>query len=121
MSLWMVYDIIFLLAGCYCLSLCVKVRGSGQLEDIKLLMPKKAKPEECLDAGAFLRQIWPWMAVFSVAIIHNGAAGMLEDMHLGLPHATHMVTLGLCIAAAVAFFVVQHRAIKNYWELDEDE
>lgn len=121
MSLWMVYDIIFLLAGCYCLSLCVKVRGSGQLEDIKLLMPKKLEPEECLDSGAFLQRIWPWMVALGGAIVLNGAVGMLEDMHLGLPHAVHMVTLVLCIAAAVAFFVVQHRAIKNFWELDEDE
>lgn len=121
MSLWMVYDMIFLLAGCYCLSLCVKVRASGQLEDMKLLLPKKVKPEECLDAGAFLRQVWPWMAALGAAIVLCGAAGMLEDMHLGLPHAVHMLTLGLCIAAAAAYFVVQHRAIKCYWVLDEDE
>lgn len=121
MSLWMVYDIIFLLCGCYGLSLCAKVRMSGQLEDVKILMPRNVKLEECLDAGAFLKKIWPWMAAFSAAIVLNGAAGIVEDMKLGLPHAVHMVTLGICLAAAVAFFVVQHKAVEEFWEQEEDE
>lgn len=121
MSVWMVYDIIFLLAGCYGLSLCAKVRMSGQLEDIKILMPRNIKLEECLDAAGFLRRIWPWMAAFGASIVLNGLAGILEDMRLGLPHAVHMITLGLCLAAAVAFFVVQHKAVEEFWELDSEE
>lgn len=121
MSFWMIYDMIFLLAGCYGLSLCAKVRMSGKLEEVRILMPRNIKLEECLDTGGFLKGIWPWMAAFSAAIVLNGAAGIVEDMNLGLPHIVHMVTLVLCIAAGIAYFVVQHRAIKEFWDLDEEE
>lgn len=121
MSLLMVYDIIFLLAGCYGLSLCAKVRMSGKLEDIKILMPRRVKLEECLDAEAFIKRIWPWMAAFGAAIVLNGAAGIVEDMHLGLPHEVHMVTLVICLAAAITFFQFQHKAVKEFWDLDDEE
>lgn len=75
MSVWMVYDMVFLLCGCYGLSLCAKVRMSDRLEDRKL----------------------------------------------GLPRAVHMVTLGVCLAAAVVFFAVQHKAVKEFGDLEENK
>lgn len=121
MSFWMIYDMIFLLAGCYGLSLCAKVGMSHDLKDIRLLLPRVAKPDECLDADGFIRKVRPWMVLFSASIVLNGGVGMVEDMKLGLPHIVHMVTLGLCLAAAVAFFIMQRRAISEFWELEDEE
>ena len=121
MSFLMIYDIVFLLVGCYGLSICAKVGMSGDLEDIKILLPRNAKPDECLDPAAFLTRVRPWMIVFSASIVLNGAAGMLEDMKLGLPHVVHMATLGVCIAAAGAYFAIQHRAVKEFWDLEDPE
>lgn len=121
MSFWMIYDMIFLLAGCYGLSLCAKVSMSNDLQDIKILLPRNAKLDECLDAAGFIRKIRPWMVIFSVSVVLNGGAGMVEDMKLGLPHTVHMVTLGLCLAAAVIFFIVQRKAVNEFWEQEDEE
>ena len=121
MSFLMLYDIIFLLVGFYGLSLCAKVSMSSDLEDIKVLLPRNVKPKECLDPAGFIGKIRPWMVAFSASIILNGGIGMVEDMKLGLPHWVHLATLGVCLAAAVAFFVVQHKAAGEFWDIDEDE
>lgn len=121
MSFWMIYDMIFLLAGCYGLSLCAKVGMSGDLQDIKLLLPRNVKLDECLDAAGFIRKIRPWMVIFSASVVLNGGVGMVEDMKLGLPHMVHMVTLGLCLAAAVVFFIMLRRAAEEFWEQEDEE
>lgn len=55
MSVWMVYDMVFLLCGCYGLSLCAKVRMSGRLEDRKLGLPHAV---HMVTLGYALRRLW---------------------------------------------------------------
>lgn len=121
MNFWLIYDLLFLLAGCYGISLYAKVSMSGDLNDIKLLMPRKLKLEECLDPEDFLKRIKPWMLAFSGSIILTGAVGALENLGLGLPHEIYTGALGLCVAAALAFVIFMRRAADENWEQEEEE
>lgn len=121
MNFWLIYDLLFLLAGCYGISLYAKVSESGDLNDIKLLMPRRLKPEECLDPEDFLRRIKPWILAFSGCVIFTGAVGAMENLGLGLPHEIYMGGLGLCVAAALAFVIFMRRAADENWEQEEEE
>ena len=103
MSFWFLVDALFLLAGCYGLSLAVKVKTSGKLEDIRRVLPQYAHPNRCKDAPAFIRRILPWLVVFSVATVINGFLGMI-----------------FFVAAAVAFLKVERDAVRKYWG-EEDQ
>ena len=121
MNFGLIYDLLFALAGCYVISLYAKVSASGDLNDIKLLLPKKLKPEECLDAAGFLARIKPWMLAFSAAVILTGAVGAAEDMGLGLPHVAYQGMLGLCLLAAVMLVLQLRKAGDEFWDLEEEE
>lgn len=120
MSFWFLVDALFLLAGCYSLSLAVKVKTSGKLEDISRVMPQYAHPNRCKDAPAFIRTILPWLVVFSVATGVSGLIGMLQDLELAIPQALHAGGMIFFVAAAVAFLKVERDAVRKYWG-EEDQ
>ena len=120
MSFWFLVDALFLLAGCYGLSLAVKVKTSGKLEDIRRVLPQYAHPNRCKDAPAFIRRILPWLVVFSVATVINGFLGMLQDLELAIPQALHAGGMIFFVAAAVAFLKVERYAVRKYWG-EEDQ
>lgn len=121
MNFGLIYDLLFALAGCYGLSLYAKVTMSGDLNDIKLLLPKKLKPEECLDQAGFLARIKPWILAFSIAVILTGTVGAAEDMNLGMPHVVYQMMLLFCVLAALLFVIRMGRAASDYWEMEEEE
>lgn len=120
MSFWFLVDALFLLAGCYGLSLAVKVKTSGKLEDISRVMPQYAHPNRCKDAPAFIRTILPWLVVFSVATGVSGLIGMLQDLELAIPQALHIGGTVFFVVAAVVFLKVERDAVRKYWG-EEDQ
>jgi len=121
MNFLIIYDGIFLLIGFYGISLCVKVNLSKNLADIRLLMPRDVKPEECKDSAAFIARILPWMILFSASVILAGLTSLAEDLGSGLPHTAVIVMFVLCCIAAVVFFIFQRKAVGEFWDKDEDE
>lgn len=121
MNFGLIYDLLFAVVGFYVLSLYMKVSQSGDLNDIRKLLPKKLKLEECLDSAAFFSRIKPWILAFGASVILTGAVGAMEDLKLGMPHAVYLAALGLCIAAAAAFVINLRRAVEKFWELEEEE
>lgn len=120
MSFWFLVDALFLLAGCYGLSLAVKVKTSGKLEDIRRVLPQYAHPNRCKDAPAFIRTILPWLVVFSVATAVDGLLGMLQDLGMELPQMVHAAGMLFFVAAAVIFLKVERDAVRKYWG-EEDQ
>ena len=120
MSFWFLVDALFLLAGCYGLSLAVKVKTSGKLEDIRRVLPQYAHPNRCKDAPAFIRTILPWLVVFSVATAADGLLGMLQDLGMELPQMVHAAGMLFFVAAAVIFLKVERDAVRKYWG-EEDQ
>lgn len=120
-NLWMLYDAVFLMAGLYGVSLCVKVNLSKDLTDIRLLMPRDVKIEECKDAAAFVGRVLPWMLVFSLSVILTGAVSLAEDIGLGIPHWAATAMFVVCCAAAAVFFVFQRKAVGEFWDKEEEE
>ncbi|MGM9537579.1 MAG: hypothetical protein ACI3VN_04530 [Candidatus Onthomonas sp.] len=120
MSFWFLVDALFLLAGCYGLSLAVKVKMSGKLEDLRRVMPQYAHPNRCKDAQGFIRTIVPWLVMFSVATIISGFLGMLQDLELPVPQMLNTAGMILFLAAAVVFLKVERDAVGKYWG-EEDQ
>ncbi len=121
MSLWMIYDAVFLMVGMYGISLCVKVKLSQNLADIRMLMPRDVKLKECKDSAAFLGRMLPWMILFSVSVILTGLVSLGEDIGFGIPHTASQAMFLLCCLAAVLFFINQRRAVGEYWDKDEEK
>lgn len=119
MSFWFLVDALFLLAGCYGISLAVKVKLSGKLEDLRQVMPKYAHPNRCKDAQGFIDAIVPWLMVFSVITVISGLIGMLEDLGVGLPSVVSTAGTILFFVAAVLFLKVERDAIGRYWGDDD--
>lgn len=120
MSFWFFADALFLLAGCYGLSLAIKVKTSGKLEDIRRVLPQYAHPNRCKDAPGFIRTILPWLVVFSVATAADGFLGMLQDLGMELPQMVHAAGMLFFVAAAVIFLKVERDAVRKYWG-EEDQ
>jgi len=121
MNFFIIYDGIFMLIGFYGISLCIKVNLSKNLTDIRLLMPRDVKPEECKDSAAFIGRILPWMILFSVSVILAGLTSLVEDIGLGLPHTATIAMFAVCCIMAVVFFIFQRKAVGEFWDKDEDE
>lgn len=121
MNFLILYDGIFLLVGFYGISLCIKVNLSKNLTDIRLLMPRDVKLEECKDSTAFIERILPWMILFSLSVILAGLTSLAEDIGFGLPHMVTRVMFAVCCITAMAFFIFQRKAVGEFWDKGEEE
>lgn len=119
MDFWFLIDALFLLAGCYFISLAVKVKLSGDLKDLQKVMPKYAHPDRCKDKAAFIRKVSPWLVLLGVATVVNGFLSMLQDISLPVPDALHWAGMAFFIIAIVLFVKMQRDAVNQYWN-EED-
>lgn len=120
MDVWFLIDALFLLAGCYMISMGVKVKLSGDLKDLQRLLPKYAHPGRCKDPDGFIRSVLPWLVLFGVATAVNGLLGMAQDMALPLPSAVHWAGMAFFVVAAFLFLKCQRDAIGRCWS-EEDQ
>lgn len=115
MDIWFLVDVLFLFAGCYLISIGVKAKLSGDLKDLKQVMPKYAHPGRCQDAQAFLQAVLPWLFLFGGATALNGLVSVLQDMELDLPVWLHWGSLILFAVTAVLFLLRQREAVGKFW------
>lgn len=119
MDVWFLVDVLFLFAGCYLISIGVKAKLSGDLKDLKQVMPKYAHPGRCQDAQGFLQAVLPWLFLFGGATALNGLLSVLQDVEIPLPSWLHLGSLGLFAVTAVLFVLRQRDAVGKFWE-EED-
>lgn len=115
MDFWFLVDALFLLAGCYLISLGVKVKLSGNLKDLQRVMPKYAHPGRCLDSDGFIRAILPWLILLGFATALNGLLSMLQDLGLSMPDIVHWASLAFFVLAAVLFLKMERDAVGRFW------
>ncbi|MCC8181461.1 MAG: hypothetical protein LIO45_00535 [Clostridiales bacterium] len=120
MTFWFFYDLIFLAAGCYGLYLCAKSKATGELESVKVILPKKLRLSECKDPDAFLAKLRPNLATVSVIVLAYAAISMAEDMGAEFPSWTGIASMILIIAAAVVYIVLQSRLVNQFWDIEDE-
>ena len=86
-DVWFLVDVLFLFAGCYLISIGVKAKLSGDLKDLKQVMPKYAHPGRCQDARGFLQAVLPWLFLFWTGFFLSKLRPEGEGRELRLPLA----------------------------------
>lgn len=116
----LLYDLLFALAGLYVFSLYIKVSMSRDLDDIRILLPRKLDLNKCHDSDAFLKRIKPVILLFGASVLLTGVVGALEDVDIVENHGLYVGALVLCIVMAVFLVIKMNRTVKQFWDIKED-
>lgn len=115
------FNLVGLAAGIYCLYTWFKLKKAGRLFANQLLVPKDAKPEDCVDEEAYIRMMSPCLLLDGLVWALSGAVGMANNQwHFFTEQTTlyfNLVSTGLCIVAVAVYLIVWLRARKRYWVL----
>lgn len=115
------FNIVGFAAGVYCLYTWFKLKKEGKLFTNQLLVPKDAKPEDCVDEEGYIRIMSP--CLFFAGLIWGliGAVGLANGQFRFLNEAgAYWLGLGgsiVCVLAFVVYLIVWLRARKRYWVL----
>lgn len=116
MDFWVFYDLIFLAAGFYCCYLWGKSKSTSDLEQLKLILPRNLKPEQCLDSDGFLAAILPYLLAMGIVLLLNGLITLLQDLGTGLPDILSWVGLAAVVLVIVLFIRQEQRAVDIFWD-----
>lgn len=111
------FNVISLAAGGYFLYIWWRLKKEGKLFANQLLLPKDAKPEECLDEAEYVDFIRPWILVAGLILAVVGGVCLL-DSFVGLAADSFRLNqMGnlLCIGAVISYIVVWTVGRKRYW------
>ncbi len=119
------FNIITIGGGIYCLYSLIKMKMAGKLIPNQLLVPKNAKPEDCLDEELYIQYISPRILVLGILLLLGGGIQMVVD-HLDLAAklfpAVENINLyvnegcvALCLAGLVWYMVCWNKALKTFW------
>lgn len=115
------FNIVGLAAGIYCLYTWFKLKKAGKLFANQLLVPKDAKPEDCLDEEGYIRLMSPCLLLVGLVWGLSGGVGMANGQwHFLTERGSFYFALGssiVCVAAFVVYLIVWLRARKLYWVL----
>lgn len=115
------FNIVGLAGGIYCLYTWFKLKKAGKLFASQLLVPKDAKPEDCLDEEGYIRLMSPCLLLVGLVWGLSGGAGFANSQWQFLgEQGSYYLGLGssiLCVLAFVVYLIVWLRARKRYWVL----
>lgn len=115
------FNLISLAAGGYCLYTWLRLKKEKTVFVNPLLVPKDAKPTDCVDAEAYLRTIRPCLLFAGLVWGLTGLVGMADGfVHFFTEQTAFRFGLGstaACIVAVAVYFIVWLRARKLYWVL----
>ena len=121
----MLFNIITLLAGGFCLYTVIRLKKSGELFPNQLLIPKDAKPEECIDPEGYIPFISLRLLVLGLTCVLTSALCMVNEKYgiisdlfpqiEGFASKMDLVCNGLCLAVLVWYMVCWIKARKEYW------
>ena len=115
------FNLVGLAAGIYCLYTWFKLKKEGKLFSSQLLVPKDAKPEDCVDEEAYLRLMSPCLLLSGLIWGLSGAGGMANSRwHFFTEQMADAFAMGstiLCVLAVAVYLIVWLRARKRYWVL----
>lgn len=113
------FNIIGLAAGIYCLYTWFKLKKEGKLFANQLLVPRDAKPSDCLDEEGYIRTVSPCLLMVGLVWALTGGAGLADSQwHFLTEQGSFYLNLGgvgLCLVAFIIYLIVWLRARKNYW------
>ena len=119
------FDVITLVAGFFCLYTFARLKKSGKLFQNQLIIPKDAKPDECIDPDEDIPFISLRLLVLGLTGVISGALCML-DTEYGIISGLfpqiekfgsrmNLICNGLCFAVLIWYMISWTKARKEYW------
>ena len=120
-------DLITALAGAYVLYVWYRLKKEGGLFENQLLVPKEAKPSECLDESGYILYMSPRLLILGLICFLSGGISAVDDQTAFLAQLfpqvekiSYYVTLGgeiLAFVVLVWYGICWTKSRKEYWVL----
>lgn len=123
----LLFTVVMLAYGLYCLYLWVKIHRSGQMPEKSLILSQDFPMKRCIDPAEYLRYMKPRLLIFGIAItvfglfcLADAALGLLDGWTAGFSTAARLlimelVTCVIPLGILVWFAVCTHRIQKRLW------
>lgn len=115
-SFLMMFDMISLACGVFCIYTCIKLRQrGGKLFNNSLLIPKGKTEKDCLDEEAYSAYIAPKLMVLGILITLFGAVNLLNEYLNLYGLLVSEILTGCAFVSVVWYAVCNSKANKRYW------
>ncbi len=102
-----------IIAGIYCIYQAILMRNTG-FPSTTLVVDKETAKKKCKDMGAFLSKVIMPTFVLGIVIIIYGAV-LLVNLYVMECEMVVYATMGITMAALIAFAVLTGKAKKEYY------
>lgn len=114
-SFSLLFTLLYLACGAYCLYTWVRLRFGGGLYNSPLLIPQGLTVSDCLDPEGYVRYISPCVLILGLVVFLAAAADLFSTAFLPLPDWVSIVTIVLPFGVLIWYAVWFHRAQSRYW------
>lgn len=114
-SFMLIFDLIALGCGVYCIMTFIKLRIAGRLIPNGLLVPKDKTPKDCEDEAGYLRYMSPRLLILGIVTALFGAVSLLNDYLKFYNMTISLILTGVAFVTVVWYGVCNYRANKRHW------
>lgn len=119
-SYMLLFDVISLGAGAYCLFTCFKLHlAQGRLFPNGILVPKGLNPKDCTDQKAYCAYIYPRLLIFALALTIYGGVSMADTLLDFVPYWGRQAMIAVSFCIIIWYAVVSTKANRKYWDMSK--
>lgn len=114
-SFLMMFNLISLGCGIYCLYTYAKLRIAGRLFPNSLLVPSGRKPKDCLDAPTYIAYVQPRLLILGILVTAFGIVTTLDSFYQFFSLLLNELLTVAMLGVIVWYAVCSSKANKRYW------
>lgn len=114
-SFLVIFDLIALGCGAYCIFTYMKLRMAGRLFPNSILIPNGKKPSDCEDAEEYIRYIGPRLLILGIYVSVFGIISLVNEYLNWFNLLVSEIITGLSLVMIIWYAVCNSRANKRFW------